>query len=436
MNPARRRKMTYVIGIVVLFTLLIPLGGWLDRTAAANRLAQRSLGKINPVSGVANLVLVGFRGVAVTFLWQEAIELKRQERWFEIRPVLESITLLQPHFVEPWTFQAWNMAYNIAAEWEAVADKYYWMREGIDFMKNAVAQNNDVSDMEWYVGWLYYNRFGMSDEKMYLRDLFRKLQSSRRKEDIEFARANNGRFDNFEVAYDWFVTANNTVKRLNEKPKKRGIGPFMSYPAISKSQYANFLQEEGTFGLTAKNAWRDANNEWLQFGRFGEPSPNRDTDLFYRIEFSPEEWSRLTEEQRYWADHYAKIVNYNYWKLRTAREATDEMQTAKELFYKARMAAKVGDYREAIAAFEKAFPIWRKILEEDSNLRNDDLFREDSQEYEYRYLRLLSKLDMPAPQRRPFEGIYEPMDTPLDTVLQQSDLRRVEETPASGQPGK
>lgn len=418
MNASRNRKIAYLLSIVVLFTFLIALSQGIERSAEDHKLAQKSLGNINPVSGTAQLVFMGFRGVAVAFLWHDAIELKKKERWFEIRPVLESITLLQPNFVNPWTFQAWNMAYNIAAEWEAVPDKYYWIREGIDFMKNATYTNKDKCDLEWYTGWLYYNRFGMSDEKVYLREMFAKDK------DAEFARSNSGINDNFKKSYDWFDQANNTIRRLQQPPKSKGITPFMSYTALSESSYADFLGKDGVFGEKGKNAWRTGHNEWLKFGREG--GVGRDTTMIHRLEFSEPEWKALTEEEQYWANHYAKIVNYFYWKKRTQIEATDEMQAAREAYYKAVQAGREGDYKLAISEYEKAFPLWRKIIESDEALKADDLMREDSQENEARYLRLLSRLDLEPPDSlkpRPFDGLYDAIDLTAKPV-QGRDLER------------
>ena len=416
MNSSRNRKIAYLLAIVVLFTGLIGVSGWIERVAEERHLAQKTLGKVNPVSGTAQMVLMGFRGVAVTFLWHDVIALKREERWFEIRPVLESITLLQPNFIEPWTFQAWNMAYNIAAEWEAVKDKYYWIRQGIDFMKNATITNRNQCDLEWEVGWLYHNRFGMTDEKTYLRQMFKEDK------DDAFSLASSGIRDNFEKAYDWFVQANRTVEGPPErKPKRRGITPFMCYPALTKTSYADFLGKDGIFHERNKNAWRTAHEEWLSFGRKGGPGRYA---FIHKLDYTAEERSKLNEEERYWADRYAKTVNYYYWKRRTRLEATPDMQMAREAYYKANQAHRSGDYQTAIAEYEKAFPPWRKVLEENENLRIDDAFIEESQEQEDRYLRLLSRLDLPLPKKRPFEGMYDPL-TP-DPLVTEPDLQRKE----------
>ena len=405
MNASRTRKITYMLIIVVLFTCMLGLSGFLDAAAEEHKLAQKSLGNIDPVSGTANLVFLGFRGIAVTFLWHDAIELKRQQRWFEIRPVIESITLLQPNFIEPWTYQAWNMAYNISAEWEAVGDKYYWIMEGIKFMQDAVVKNHDQPDMQWEAGWLHHNRFGASDEKTHLRKIYAADES--------IPLPTSGIRDNFEVAYDKFKTANDSILRLNVKSKRRGIGPFMSYPAVSKSKYAEFRGLDGKFGETTRNAWRTAHEEWLTFGRRGDP--DRSKSLIFKVEYEPGEYAKLDGYQKRMAEHYAKIVNYFYWKNRTRLEATEEMDQAHEQFYKANRAADEADLFGAVEAYEKGFRLWRKILQENPDMRRDVPVVEDTQANEARYLRIIdrnfdeSEYQIPDDLRpRPMEGVIDP----------------------------
>jgi hypothetical protein len=422
MRSISPRKVGYLLSIVVLLSVVIVISQRIEASAERNRLAQKSLGNVNPVSGTAQLVLSGFRGVAVTFLWHEANELKKKERWFEIRPVIESISLLQPNFVKPWTFQAWNMSYNISAEWEAVEDKYYWIRQGIDFMKEGCRVNRDKPDLEWYVGYIYFNKFGMSDEKAFLRKMFRE------ETDPSFAMASSGIQDNFEVAYDWHDKANEIIRRTRRRPLGMSITPFMYKTGYSKLYYADALADEGTFDEKTKDAWRRAYEEWLKLGREG--GPNRD-DLIRRMEFTPEEFAKLDGDQQDNVKRYQDVIKYEFWKRRARTEATDEMQAAREARYLADKARVSGDYSTALALYEKSFPLWRKVLEGDEMLRNDDEMREDTLESEARYLRLLSRLDMEVPEKRPFEDMYEPLG-PLPPATGR-DLERlnVPATPAT-----
>ena len=55
------------------------------------------------------------------------------------------ITKLQPHFLAIWTFQSWNLAYNVSVEWDAPEDKYHWIKKGIQFVQQGVKQEPEVA---------------------------------------------------------------------------------------------------------------------------------------------------------------------------------------------------------------------------------------------------------------------------------------------------
>ena len=46
------------------------------------------------------------------------------------------ITKLQPHFVTVWVHQAWNMAYNISIKFTDPADRWNWVRRGIELLRD------------------------------------------------------------------------------------------------------------------------------------------------------------------------------------------------------------------------------------------------------------------------------------------------------------
>ena len=432
MNRTRNRKIGYLLTIVVLFTLMIWVGRHLSVEQDRLQIAQKNLGKVNPVSGTAQLVLGGFRGVAVTLLWNQVQDLQRKGRYFEIEPLVESITLLQPHFYSPWEFQAWNFSFNIAADWEAVRDKYYWIQKGIDFMKNATETNRNKADLEWYVGYMYFTRFGQSDEKTYLRQLFRES------DDLEFVQAENGIKDNFLKSRDWFIKANNTCLKSNRPPKRMSPHPFMCRPALSRSFYADFLAQEGTFGAPTSEAWRQAYREWVEFGLLG--GPDRFKYIIYRLEYSPSEKEALTKEQQFWRHRYQEVIRYDFWKIRCQTESDPELQAAREAIYKANDARKNGAYAKAIGFYETGLPLWRKVMEGNETYREDMLYKEDCQVMEDDYLRLLAHVGQPTPARRPFDGIVPPMrDSLYNTVQEEARASRAAnplggETP--GEPAK
>lgn len=411
MNASRKRKITYLLIIVVLFTTQVWVGSRLYEQAKAERLAQESLGKVDPVSGTAQLVCFGFRGVAVTFLWNEVMDLNRRERWFEIKPVLNSITLLQPNFHSPWQYQAWNMAYNIANAWEAVKDQYYWISEGTKFMKEACAKNSGVSDLEWYAGFLYFNRFSVHDNHKFFRERFKKEFAEHK--DPDFTANSRGRPDPFINAYDYFLQANDSVVASGKAPRRMGITPFLSHPAKALTTYAEFLGKEGTFGVDAREAWSEAYNKWLEFGRglgvLRKEGVSEREQLIHRLEYEPAEFEKLSDETKYWIDRYGSIVRYWYWKKRVKAEGTTDMEGAREAFYFAEKAREEGDYDKALAKYEEGFPKFRRVFDvpEFVQLKDDIPIQDDAGEWERNYLRVLTNLSRKLPERRPFQGVFK-----------------------------
>jgi len=411
MNASRKRKIVYLLIIVVLFTTQVFVGERLHQQAKAERLAHESLGEVDPISGTAQLVCFGFRGVAVTFLWNEVMDLNRKERWFEIKPVLNSITLLQPNFHSPWQYQAWNMAYNIANAWEAVKDKYYWISEGAKFMQEACAKNQGVSDLQWYTGFIYFNRFSVHDDHKYLRERFK--NEAKERTDVKFTASRRDRADPFDNAYEWFQSANLTVIEKKKAPKGMGITPFLSHPAKALTTFAEFQGKEGTFGVDAREAWNQAHNAWLEFGRgLGvvrkEGVGERD-QFVHRLEYDPAQYEQLNDDTKFWIQRYGNIVRYWYWKTRVKAEGTPQMEGARESFYLAQKAWDDGDYDRAIAKFEEGFPKFRAVFdvpEFKNHLSGDMPIMDDAQDWERLYMRMLTNLSRPLPAKRPFQGLF------------------------------
>ena len=114
-------------------------------------------------------LLGGARGIAANVLWTQAEELKREQDWDSMKATVDLITKLQPHFLSVWTFQGWNLAYNVSVEWDAPEDKYQWIKKGIQFLQEGVRKNKKSPDLIWDTAWTYYHKLGFSDESIILR---------------------------------------------------------------------------------------------------------------------------------------------------------------------------------------------------------------------------------------------------------------------------
>ena len=91
--------------------------------------------------------LTGSRGLATCVLWNNAIEKQKKNQWNELEVLVRSLTRLQPHFITPWLFQSWNLAYNVSVESDRVSDKYFYITRGIELLAEGERQNRDNPDL-------------------------------------------------------------------------------------------------------------------------------------------------------------------------------------------------------------------------------------------------------------------------------------------------
>src|SRR5947209_11727282 len=143
-------------------------------TAQANALELREVnqGEAELTGSALRLLLTGSRGVATTLLWRAAIEKQMKNEWNELEVIVRSLTKLQPHFLTPWLFQSWNLAYNVSVESDRVKDKFFYISRGIELLAQGERLNRNNPDMRFWIGFYYQNKFGVSDEANTLRSLF------------------------------------------------------------------------------------------------------------------------------------------------------------------------------------------------------------------------------------------------------------------------
>jgi hypothetical protein len=169
-----KKKIIYGIIIVLLFTVMYPYTDLLEKRKNRYDLGEAAIGQIDTGSFMMKLFLLGgFRGIVADLLWLRADEQKRDHDWDRLKTTVELITKLQPHFLSIWTFQGWNLAYNVSVEWDAPSDKYSWIKEGIKFVQQGVKKNKRSPDLVWDTAWFYYHKLGFADEAIILRRLFR-----------------------------------------------------------------------------------------------------------------------------------------------------------------------------------------------------------------------------------------------------------------------
>lgn len=118
-----------------------------------------------PEVGVG-IALGAFRGLFVNLLWLRAENLKREGKFFESIELSRAITRLQPRFPRVWSFQAWNMAYNISVGTRSADERWQWVKAGVDLLrKEGIPKNPSATILHKEIAWIYNHKIqGYSDD--------------------------------------------------------------------------------------------------------------------------------------------------------------------------------------------------------------------------------------------------------------------------------
>jgi hypothetical protein len=267
------RKIVY---LVVIAALLLPLrwlshpatvavkgvpdspGGKLAQLRDHYHLSQAQLGQIDPTSVTIKLATLGMRGVAANILWEKANDFKMKKDWTNLGATLNQITKVQPNFINVWSNQAWNLSYNVSVEFDDYHQRYRWVIKGIDFLKEGIKYNERQPRLLWDVGWMIAEKLGKADEHKQFRKLF--------KEDDDFHGSRPLALrDNWLVGKEWFERV---VEAVDKGQTMMGKSPliYRSSGPMAQMYYAEYLEQDGTFGEVAKGAWVGAANTWHDYG--------------------------------------------------------------------------------------------------------------------------------------------------------------------------
>lgn len=375
---SQQRKLVYLGGILLLLIPIIYLGlpadaksgsgGRLAEMRKTYELGEADLGEVDASSAAMNLVLLGMRGVAVNLLYAEFEKQKDMKRWYEMKATTESIVRLQPHYEKVWEMNGWNLAYNTSAEWDAVPDRYKWVKEGGKFLIQGVRQNRKSTHLQYHVANVYQKKIGTADESKFYRDYF--LHDPNPKfnggPDREF---NPDEEDNYLVAKKEYGKACFIEDTEHRAQHILDRSLFRSMPARCQFDYAQALQKDGKFGEETRIAWQDALSDWTRkYGQevltvpVGEYGTNVKFDI--RLEMtmdeikkevpSPDDVVRVAKA----VEAYRKMVNYYYWRTRGNCEAERKTSEAHRNLYEGNQffsQQKLNNASESVLAGLKGF---------------------------------------------------------------------------------
>ncbi|MGH7980918.1 MAG: hypothetical protein ACREE6_16195, partial [Limisphaerales bacterium] len=123
-----------------------------------------------PVLALTTEALGGFRGLISNFLWMRANDLQINGKYFEAAQLADWITDLEPHFTQVWCYEGWNMAYNISVKFKDFGDRWRWVQNGIELLRDRGLRYNP-NDMLIYreLAWFFQHKMGadLDDANVY-----------------------------------------------------------------------------------------------------------------------------------------------------------------------------------------------------------------------------------------------------------------------------
>lgn len=396
---SRQRKIAYFCGILILLAPIMVFGlpsdgqpgsgGTLAQMRTRYELGESDLGDVDPASTAMNLVLLGMRGVAVNMLYADFERQKNTKQWEEMQATTESIVRLQPHFEKVWDMNGHNLAYNTSAEWDAVPDRYRWVKLGGKFLMRGVRRNRKSTHLQYNVGTVYQKKIGNADEAKYFRKYF--IQDPDPKfnggHDPEF---NPDILDNYLEAKKQFERACQ-IEDTEDRPQHivdRSI--FRGTPARCQFDYAQALQKDGKFGEETRQAWQDALTDWTK--KYGQDtlrvpvSTEPDSPRFeIRLEMTlddikrevtnPDDVVRVAKL----VESYRKMVNYYYWVARGRCESEKTTSEAHRHLYEANQSYARQDMEKALESARLGLSEFEEILEKPqfASLKNEDTLVEE-----------------------------------------------------------
>lgn len=162
-------RMRNIICIVLALALLagnFPLAMRINDQRQANKFTRGDLEvAANPDLLLTVLLTVG-RALAADYLWITANKLKEEGRFYDALQRAAWICKLQPRFSGVWVFQSWNMAYNISVTLPTPQERWVWVRNGYELLRDDGLRFNPESlPIYKQLAWTFFHKMGgLSDE--------------------------------------------------------------------------------------------------------------------------------------------------------------------------------------------------------------------------------------------------------------------------------
>jgi hypothetical protein len=160
----RAKKILLLLLAATLFVGTAQIQNSLNRDRQELDLTRMEpLNNAPPLLAFTTVALGGFRGLISNFLWIRANDLQLEDKFFEMVQLSDWITDLEPHFAQVWSYEAWNMVWNISVKFKDFADRWRWVQRGMELLRdNGLRYNPDNTLLYQQLSWIFQSKMGQN----------------------------------------------------------------------------------------------------------------------------------------------------------------------------------------------------------------------------------------------------------------------------------
>jgi len=237
MNKRIKCLILLILAFIFFYISLNPLFQ-IQKIRKSSLPEEKRLKKLPPEIAFTTILLGGFRGILTDFLWMRARKLQEEGKYFELVQLSNWIGLLEPNLPKVWTFNAWNLSYNISVEFPTPEERWNWVYQGIKLLRDkALKYLPDAPEIYSELAWIYFNKISSPiDEFSYyykrkwaeiMKDAFGNIKLD---EMIKYS------------SYEKLMKDKEVVKIVNAFQDK-GLDIFKDWEEISKNNFSSLPKE-------------------------------------------------------------------------------------------------------------------------------------------------------------------------------------------------
>ena len=225
--------------------IILIIGLWLNQKSISSRQSNEHIQLINkdlpPTLALTSIALGPLKGMIASALLWRAQDKEDKKEYFESFQLSRMITALQPTYAGVWTYQGFNLAFNIAATHKSKEERWPWILRGIELMRDeGLTYNPDNSEIRHEIMRTIKDKIDSTDkEAAYFKNQWTMLmlnyfKSGDRKE-LKLLLQAETNLENLKQHPDVIALANIA------KSNKIDLFDFVNYPPELHYNYISFL---------------------------------------------------------------------------------------------------------------------------------------------------------------------------------------------------